>query len=134
MMHEHCPRSAGVGEEDPAGYNSGETTSLTVCQRARRNGVDPTVKEVCKLIRQARSHWNAHENGAARRVRTQAMDLYLTLTPEQKDLIPQVLRQWLRYRSEFYLGQPKRKRKKAPNPVPARKPKKKEAGSEGVGE
>jgi hypothetical protein len=93
--------------------------------------VDETVKEVNRLIRQARSHWNAHENAAARRVRTQAMELYLTLTPEQKDLIPQVLRQWLRYRSEFYLGQPKRKRKKGPNPVPARKPEKKGNGGTG---
>jgi len=82
------------------------------------------VKECCKLIRKARSHWNAHENSAARRERGKAMELYLTLTPEQKDQIPQALRQWLRYRSEFYLGQPKRKRKKAPNPLPVRKPKK----------
>ena len=82
------------------------------------------VKECCKLIRQARSHWNAHENAAARRVRSKAMELYLTLTKEQKDDIPQVLRQWLRYRSEYYLGQPKRKRKKAPNPVPAKNKKK----------
>jgi hypothetical protein len=86
--------------------------------------VDETVKACCKLIRDARSHWNAHENAAARRVRTRAMELYLTLTPEQKDEIPQALRQWLRYRSEFYLGRPKKKRKKAPNPVPAQKPKK----------
>jgi hypothetical protein len=79
---------------------------------------DEAVKECCRLIRLARNHWNAHENAAARRERTRAMQLYLTLTPEQKDGIPQALRQWLRYRSEFYLGRPQRKRKNAPNPIP----------------
>ena len=79
------------------------------------------VKECCRLIRLARSRWNAHENSAARQERSRAMRLYNTLTPEQKELIPQVLRQWLRYRSEFYLGRPKKKRKKGPNPVPAQK-------------
>lgn len=87
------------------------------------HNMNEAVKECCKLIRKARSHWNAHENSAARRERTKAMELYLTLTPEQKEMIPQVLRQWLRYRSEFYLGQPKRKRKKGPNPLPVKKPK-----------
>lgn len=86
--------------------------------------MNEVVKECCRLIRVARSRWNAHENAAARRDRSRAMEVYQTLTPEQKDEIPQVLRQWLRYRSEFYLGRPKKKRKNAPNPVPARKPKK----------
>ncbi len=49
------------------------------------------------------------------------MHLYDTLSPEEKDRIPQVLRQWLRYRSEFYLGRPKKKRKHAPNPIPPRR-------------
>jgi hypothetical protein len=85
--------------------------------------VEETVKECCRLIRLARSRWNAHENKAARQERTRAMTIYNTLTPEQKDLIPQELRQWLRYRSEFYLGRPKKKRKNAPNPIPALKSK-----------
>lgn len=80
---------------------------------------DP-VKECCRLIRLARGQWEAHNNASARRERGRAMQLYLTLTPEQKDRIPQVLRQWLRYRSTFYLSQPKRKRRNAPNPVPPR--------------
>ena len=79
------------------------------------------VKECSRLIRDARSHWSEHSNSAARRVRSRAMAMYETLTPEEKDKIPQVLRQWLRYRSEFYLGRPKKKRKNAPNPVPAMK-------------
>ncbi|WP_321206651.1 hypothetical protein [Tolypothrix tenuis] len=32
------------------------------------------------------------------------MSLYNTLTKEQKQQIPQVLRVWLRYRSEKYFG------------------------------
>jgi hypothetical protein len=82
--------------------------------------LDPA-KECSRLIRLARSRWNAHENSSARRERGRAMALYLTLTPEQKDRIPQILRQWLRYRSTFYLGHPKKKRKHAPNPVPPKK-------------
>ena len=86
--------------------------------------IDP-VKECCRLIRLARSRWNAHENKAARQERIRAMEIYRTLAPAEKDRIPQALRQWLRYRSEFYLGRPAKKRKNAPNPVPARPVKKK---------
>ena len=32
------------------------------------------------------------------------MDLYETLTPEERKKVPQVLRLWLRYRSEKYFG------------------------------
>jgi hypothetical protein len=85
--------------------------------------LEEAVKECCRLIRLARSRWNAHENKAARQERSRAMQLYSTLTSEQKDQIPQALRQWLRYRSEFYLGRPPKKRKKAPNPTPALKKK-----------
>jgi hypothetical protein len=91
--------------------------------------LDDDVKECCRLIRLARSRWNAHENKAARQERSRAMKLYMTLEPERKALIPQELRQWLRYRSEFYLGRPTRKRKNAPNPLPARKKSRKETGS-----
>ena len=62
------------------------------------------VKEVCRRIRVARSYWDAHNNAACRRERERALQLYNTLTKEQKDQIPQVLRVWLRYRSEKYFG------------------------------
>lgn len=62
------------------------------------------VKEVCRRIRVARSYWDAHNNAACRRERDRALELYNTLTKEQKDQIPQVLRIWLRYRSEKYFG------------------------------
>lgn len=62
------------------------------------------VKEVCRLIRLARTQWDAHNNAACRRERDRALALYHTLSREQKDQIPQVLRVWLRYRSEKYFG------------------------------
>ncbi len=62
------------------------------------------VKEVCRLIRVARSYWDAHNNKGCRRAREQAMALYETLSPEQREKVPQVLRVWLRYRSEKYFG------------------------------
>ncbi len=70
------------------------------------------VKEVCRRIRMARVRWDAHENAACRRERSRALALYQTLTPEQKDEIPQVLRVWLRYRSEKYFGPARKKPKK----------------------
>ncbi|MEQ9357478.1 MAG: Precorrin-3B methylase [Coleofasciculus chthonoplastes F3-SA18-01] len=73
------------------------------------------IKEVCGRIRVARSYWDAHNNPACRRERDRALALYNTLTKEQKEQIPQVLRVWLRYRSEKYFGAhrtpPKSKRK-----------------------
>ena len=71
------------------------------------------VKEVCRLIRLARARWDAHDNGGARRERSRALKLYLTLTDEQRDQIPQPLRVWLRYRSVKYFGHKKNKPKKA---------------------
>lgn len=62
------------------------------------------IKEVCRRIRVARSYWDAHNNAACRGERDRALALYNTLTPEQKDQVPQVLRVWLRYRSEKYFG------------------------------
>ncbi len=62
------------------------------------------VKEVNRRIRLARTQWDAHNNKACRRERTRALELYETLTPEQKDKVPQSLRVWLRYRSEKYFG------------------------------
>lgn len=70
------------------------------------------IKEVCRLIRAARSQWDAHHNAATRLARGRALRLYNTLSPEQKTEIPQVLRVWLRYRSEKYFGARKKKRKK----------------------
>jgi len=63
------------------------------------------VKEVNRLIRVARNYWNAHNNAACRLERERALALYDTLTNEQKNEIPQVLRVWLRYRSEKYFGE-----------------------------
>ncbi|MBW4456031.1 MAG: Precorrin-3B methylase [Nostoc indistinguendum CM1-VF10] len=60
------------------------------------------IKEVCRRIRVARSYWDAHNNAACRGERDRAISLYNTLSKEQKEQIPQVLRVWLRYRSEKY--------------------------------
>ncbi|NET39369.1 MAG: Precorrin-3B methylase [Cyanothece sp. SIO1E1] len=65
---------------------------------------DALVKEVCRRIRMARSYWDAHNNRACRGERDRALQLYNTLTKAQKEQIPQVLRVWLRYRSEKYFG------------------------------
>lgn len=62
------------------------------------------VKEVNKLIRSARSLWDAHQNGPCRAQREKALKLYQTLTPEEKALVPDQLKVWLRYRSEKYFG------------------------------
>lgn len=65
---------------------------------------DALVKETCRRIRVARSYWDAHNNRACRGEREKALQLYNTLSKEQKDKIPQQLRIWLRYRSEKYFG------------------------------
>ena len=62
------------------------------------------IKEVCRRIRVARSYWDAHNNAACRGERDRAIALYSTLSSSQKEQIPQVLRVWLRYRSEKYFG------------------------------
>ena len=64
---------------------------------------DP-VKETCRLIRLARAKWEAHNNAACRTERERALALYGSLSPEEKERIPQELRVWLRYRSEKYFG------------------------------
>ena len=64
------------------------------------------IKEVNRRIRVARSYWDAHNNRACRGEREKAMALYETLTKEQREQVPQVLRVWLRYRSEKYFGKP----------------------------
>ncbi|MGV2827201.1 Precorrin-3B methylase [Myxosarcina sp. GI1(2024)] len=62
------------------------------------------IKEVCRRIRVARSYWDTDNNAACRGEREKALKLYNTLTKVQKAQIPQVLRVWLRYRSEKYFG------------------------------
>jgi hypothetical protein len=63
------------------------------------------VKETCRRIRLARSLWEAHNNAACRGERAKALELYAKLTAEEKQAVPQVLRVWLRYRSEKYFGE-----------------------------
>jgi len=63
------------------------------------------VKETARRIRLARTHWDAHRNGACRLERTRSLTLYERLTDTEKEQIPQVLRVWLRYRSEKYFGE-----------------------------
>jgi len=62
------------------------------------------IKEVCRRIRLARSRWDAHNNAACRGEREKALELYETLSDVERDKVPQVLRVWLRYRSEKYFG------------------------------
>ena len=62
------------------------------------------IKEVCRRIRVARSYWNAHNNRACRGEREKAIALYETLSPQEREKVPQELRVWLRYRSEKYFG------------------------------
>jgi hypothetical protein len=62
------------------------------------------LKEACRRIRAARSLWDAHNNRACRHEREKAMALYERLSDDQREKVPQVLRVWLRYRSEKYFG------------------------------
>jgi hypothetical protein len=62
------------------------------------------LKETCRRIRTARSFWNAHNNGACRGERDKAMALYESMSDAEREKVPQVLRVWLRYRSEKYFG------------------------------
>jgi len=63
------------------------------------------IKEVNRRIRLARTQWDAHNNKACRRERDRAIQLYETLDKDQRELVPQTLRVWLRYRSEKYFGE-----------------------------
>lgn len=63
------------------------------------------IKEVNRLIRSARTKWDAHENKACRRDRQRALELYEALDARDREQVPQVLRVWLRYRSEKYFGE-----------------------------
>lgn len=63
------------------------------------------IKEVNRRIRLARCLWDAHRNAACRGERQKAIELYETLTKEEREKVPQTLRVWLRYRSEKYFGE-----------------------------
>jgi hypothetical protein len=63
------------------------------------------IKETCRRIRVARSYWDAHNNRACRAEREKALLLYESLSKDERGKIPQVLRVWLRYRSEKYFGE-----------------------------
>ncbi len=62
------------------------------------------VKETCRRIRVARSYLDTHNNRACRGERAKALALYESLTEAERAKVPQVLRVWLRYRSEKYFG------------------------------
>jgi hypothetical protein len=62
------------------------------------------LKETCRRIRVARSYWDAHNNRACRGEREKALALYENLSEAEREKVPQVLRVWLRYRSEKYFG------------------------------
>ena len=78
---------------------------------ARKNNNDQPlsgealIKETCRRIRVARSYWDAHNNPACRGEREKALQLYERLSKAEREKIPQVLRVWLRYRSEKYFGE-----------------------------
>jgi len=63
------------------------------------------IKETCRRIRVARSYWDAHNNRACRGEREKALVLYESLNEAEREKVPQVLRAWLRYRSEKYFGE-----------------------------
>lgn len=64
----------------------------------------PLIKETCRRIRVARGYWEAHNNRACRGEREKALALYESLDKAEREKVPQVLRVWLRYRSENYFG------------------------------
>lgn len=63
------------------------------------------VKEVNRRIRVARTLWDQHKNAGCRAERLRALELYETMTQQEKEQIPPELRTWLRYRSEKYFGE-----------------------------
>ena len=65
---------------------------------------DALIKETVRRIRVARSYWDAHNNRACRGEREKALGLYESLSEAERAKVAQVLRVWLRYRSEKYFG------------------------------
>ena len=106
-------RKNGIGNERAApegshgtlsGKDRGEIAGQSPGETGMSLSGEALIKEVCRLIRLARSHWDAHENLACRRERDRAMILYESLGKPEREKIPQILRVWLRYRSEKYFG------------------------------
>jgi hypothetical protein len=63
------------------------------------------IKEASRLTREARKRWNAHENNqSCRQARDRALAVYEKLSKKERNELPEVLRVWLRYRSEKYFG------------------------------
>ncbi len=63
------------------------------------------IKEASRLIREARKRWDEHEkNQSCRQARDRAISVYEKLSKEERQEVPEVLRVWLRYRSEKYFG------------------------------
>ena len=88
-----------------------------------REGV---IKETCRLIREARKRWNAHENQACRRERDRAIAAYEELTEGERKEVPEELLVWLRYRSEKYFGEGQNGNGMSSKPQKGKKEKKKE--------
>ncbi len=84
------------------------------------------VREACRLIREARCRWEAHENRACRRIRERAVVAYEGLTRQERDELPEELRVWLRYRSEKYFGRGRKGNGMNSKPAPPQKTKAKE--------
>ena len=93
-----------------AGHFRGPYATLDAMSANKKASAKPLagtalIKEVCRRIRVARSYWDAHNNRACRGEREKAIALYETLSDAEKEKVPQVLRVWLRYRSEKYFGE-----------------------------
>jgi hypothetical protein len=97
-------RKDGIGREESAREESRSLPGAGPGESGTALSGEALLKEVCRLVRLARSHWDAHENLACRRERDRAMILYESLGKPEREKIPQVLRVWLRYRSEKYFG------------------------------
>lgn len=104
------PAELPVLTGEPAGPDPPDESPATVEEEKSEAWPDRAalLKEVCRRIREARSRWDRHENASARRERSRALALYNLLTAEERERVPQVLRVWLRYRSEKYLGRGRR--------------------------
>src|SRR5688572_25836911 len=99
-----CPDSNRAGRVPPT-LNPHKTVAANKKARAEPLTGTALIKDVCRRIRIARSYWDAHNNRACRGERAKAIALYETLSETEKEKVPQVLRVWLRYRSERYFGE-----------------------------
>ena len=99
-----CPRPSAEGPPFPRRGLRRYCSAVKKSDGSESLGGEALRKEVCRRIRLARSYWDDHRNPACRRERARALQLYDTLTKAEKEKIPQVLRVWLRYRSEKYFN------------------------------